>query len=58
MGVKISTSWPEKQSDSVIKDSEVGMLCLATHLQCDFHQLVFSKLPAACFGYLGASKKK
>lgn len=55
MGAKISTSWPEKQDHSVIKDTEVRMLCPATHFQRDFHQLVFS---AVCFGCLRASEKE
>lgn len=42
MGAKVSTSRPEKQGDSVIKDTEVGVLCSATHFQCDFHQFFLS----------------
>lgn len=58
MGTQISTSRPENQDGSVIKDTEVGMLCPATRLRCDFHQLVCSKLSAACFGYLRASEEE
>lgn len=50
MGAKISTSRPENQDDSVIKDTEVGMLSPATHLQCDFHQLGFSSCQQVVLG--------